>query len=196
LEVLEENEWTQAKYRPFCVEWVSRKLDPPMLYDGRKIHRYNAARLVVCDMETGELFRVVGMHYAERSLQREYVLNTLRAQTRHFACFVLKFRNYRRGTTPELNTLVRWYAELFDLRPDNVRRYVPRLKTARVIESDTLMGRLFQISSASMHPDEFLGEEWVSRSKFDRMSAQKEALKAQRAEYVGVEESVLQKLVA
>jgi hypothetical protein len=196
LEVLEENEWVQAKYRPFCVEWLSRKLDPPMLCEGRKIHRYKAARLVVCDMETGELFRVGGMHFAERQLQREHVLSTLRAQTRHFASFVLRFRNYRRGTTPALETLVQWYAELFGLRPDNVRRYIPRLKSAGIIKSDTLMGPLFQLTSAKKRPGDFLLEDAGATGSFSRMLMHKQTLMQQRAEYVAAEESTFQKLAA
>ena len=178
------------------VESVSRKLDPPITWQGREYHRYNAARLIVCDKETGELFRVAGMHFAERALQREHVLNSLRAQTRHFAWFVLKFRNYRRGTTPTLETLVQWYADLFDLRPDNVRRDISRLKSAGIIKSDTLMGPLFQITSATMHPGEFLSEDSEAAGKFARMLMQKDALMQQRAEYVGAEESAFQKLAA
>lgn len=194
LEVLEDNEWTHVRYRFFAVATVARELDPPIEWRGSKVHSYDAPQLIVCDLETGELLRVAGWYFVERHLQRETILQRLRAQPQHFARFVLRFRNYRRGTTPGPAQLARWYADLYGLRPDNVRRYIAPLKAAGVLESETLMGPLFQLSKADKRAGEYLAEECEAGTKFARMWARKEWLREERAEFVGDAEPLLETL--
>jgi hypothetical protein len=159
-----------------------------MLWKGQVVRSYDAPQLEVCDLETGEILRLVCVYASEKCLQREYVMSRMRAQVRHFAQFVLKFRNFRRGTSPGLDELVRWYADLYDLRSDNVRRYVGTLKDVGFVESENLLSPLFQLSSANMWSSEFLGEECASTGLYSVMRLKKDHLLEQRAEFIGEKE--------
>lgn len=194
LQELEDNEWTHARYSFFAVVPVKREPDPPFEWQGRVVHSYYAPQLIVSDVKTGELFRVAGWYFMERHLQRETILQKLRSQPQHFARFLLRFRNHRRGLTPELSKLTRLYAHLYGLRSDNVRRYIAPLKAAGVLESDTLMGLLFQLSKADKRVGEYLAEECEAGSAFAKMWARKETLRQQRAEFVGDADSLLEPL--
>lgn len=184
-------EITWGTYRPVEMHRVHRLTDPQMLRHGRWVRSYEAPELEVVDLDTGEMFRLVGTHVGERFHQREFVFSQMRAPVRHFAMFVLQFRNYRRGMSPGLDDLVHWYAELYDLRADNVRRYVATLKSIGFLETETLMGPLFQLSKSDMHPGEYLSEEFGSWARYTLMLGKKERLLEQRDEYIGKKRSWL-----
>lgn len=183
---IQEISW--ARQRPYEFHLVPRLAKSRMLRCGRWIRAYDAPDLDVVDLETGELFRATGTHIGERCLMRDFVLSQMRVEVRHFAYFVMQFRNYRRCTSPSLDELVCWYAELHDLRSDNVRRYLQTLKKVGFIESETLLGPLFQLSKQDMLPGAFLGETTAATVRILRMRMDKQRLRDERAVYIGVKE--------
>ncbi|MGR4871758.1 hypothetical protein ACIPRI_23170 [Variovorax sp. LARHSF232] len=80
---------------------------------------------------------------------RDAVFDSLRPEVRKFASFVLKFANKRRGITPGIDALCKWYADLHGKRIDNVRRYVRPLIDAGVLVHGSLLGPLFQRTGGS-----------------------------------------------
>ncbi|WP_354674935.1 hypothetical protein [Cupriavidus alkaliphilus] len=158
---------TRSCLEPFTVIHPVRNLTPPIRLNGKVIQQWRPARVVEwIDPGTGEIVsdteyrRRFGkpVYRSERALQRTYVLGKLRPEARAFAQYILKFRNLRRGITPPVSTLVKWYADLTGQRAANVRRMVPTLTAARIIESDTLVGTLWQQSGAQAHASSFLQE--------------------------------------
>jgi hypothetical protein len=106
------------------------------------------------------------LHFGERLLQREFILQGLRAEVRDFAKFVLRFRNQRRGITPGIDTLVKWYAEISDKQAGHVRRYVPKLMEAGVLAGTSLVGPLFQFTGRNATTRDHMREEAVACQAF------------------------------
>ncbi|MFM0513318.1 hypothetical protein [Paraburkholderia sp. RL17-373-BIF-A] len=145
---------------PYVVEHHWRRLKLPMIQSGKPVEKYLAPIVVEwLDRGTGEILSDANalrdsryqhlLRVSERCRQREYVLSKLRPEVRAFALFVLQFRNRRRGVTPGIQALAKWYAQYANKRPDNVRRYIRRLQDARILESDSLVGKLWQINDTS-----------------------------------------------
>ncbi|PZQ02470.1 MAG: hypothetical protein DI587_03305 [Variovorax paradoxus] len=100
---------------------------------------------------------------------REAALASLRPQVLPFALFVLRFANKRRGITPGIAVLSRWYADLHDKQTKNVRRYIPALLKAGILAGDTLLGPLFQHTRGAAR--DHLGEDfraWCIYQKLER----------------------------
>lgn len=153
---------------PFTVTYPLRKLSPPIRLNGHTIHQRRPAKVVEwVNTQTGEIIeqgtfaKQFGKpsHRSERALQRDFVLQHLRPEARALARYILKFRNLRRGVSPPLPTLLKWYADLHGQRVTNVRRMVPTLKAAGIVLSDTLIGPLWQRSSLRAPSSSFLQEE-------------------------------------
>lgn len=129
------------------------------------------------DTTTGEIIsakqaKELGVQEIDSSLlalQRENILQSLRKEVRDFAVFVLKFRNKRRGITPNVNELCKMYAELHDRRATDVKRLVPTLKKAGILASDDLMMPLFQNSGKNTKATDHLSEVFISQVIFDKM---------------------------
>lgn len=145
---------------PYMVEHHWRRLTFPMIQSGKPVEKYLAPRVVEwLDRGTGEILSDANarkdpryqhlLRVSERCRQRDFVLSNLRPEVRAFAIFVMQFRNRRRGITPGVQTLVKWYAQYTNRRPDNVRRYIQRLQDAKILESDSLVGKLWQITDVS-----------------------------------------------
>jgi len=168
----------EARYIPWTVVMKHREIDPPIpryfqLNEKliRKVVQSYRAPVITeyLDTHTGEILEAKAirkdkefwpeLHFSERCLQREFILNSLRPEVREFALFVLRFRNKRRGVTPGFGQLVKWYAELEGKRPDNVRRYINPLEDAGIIAGDSLLGPLFQIAGMSVAVGEHLCED-------------------------------------
>ena len=121
------------------------------------------------DKSTGEiltpdvakkLYGIKEIDYGVLVMQRQYLLSKLRKEVREFALFVLKFRNKRRGVTPTIRVLCQWYAELNDMLPRNVYKYVTRLQEAGILSKDNpdVMAPLFQISGNNTTAKSHLSE--------------------------------------
>jgi hypothetical protein len=157
---MEHDPQTAGSLIPYVVEQRWRRLTLPMMQAGKRIEKYLAPVVVEwLDIGTGEILSDADackdgrfqypLRVSERCHQREYVLASLRPEVRAFALFLLRFRNRRRGITPGVETLVKWYAQYTNKRPENVRRNVPRLLDVKILEGDSLVGKLWQITDAS-----------------------------------------------
>ncbi|QXW19368.1 hypothetical protein KXJ72_05480 [Comamonas aquatica] len=118
---------------------------------------------------TGEIVPADGMTYTSLNLvslytERRKVLKALRPEVREFVLFVLCFRNNRRGITPDVGVLCKWYAKLKGLRVDNVRRYIAVLRKADVLVNDDSVGRLWQKTGAK--PKDVYAETCVANNRF------------------------------
>lgn len=164
------------RYIPCTVVKKKRKINPPIKLNGKEVTCYQAPVITeYVDTHTGEILEAKGLrngkelylelHFSERCLQREFILNSLRPEAREFALFVLAFRNKRRGVTPGFEQLVKWYAELNGKRADNVRRLIKPLEKAEIIAGDSLLGPLFQIAGKSVTAWEHLCEDSNSYSR-------------------------------
>jgi hypothetical protein len=167
-------------YVPWRCETVWRTVDPPILYQGKPIRRHRVPVVIeYLDPETGEIIPTGAarkrpgfcpeIYFSERMLQRQTVLDGLRKEVRHFALFVLKFRNYRRGITPGIETLVQWYSQLHQREPHHVRRHIGKLFEAGILGGENLVGSLFQRPGKQMPAKAHLQEDAKARLRFMAM---------------------------
>lgn len=153
------------------------------LKDGREVKRKVIHPVVkeYVDMSTGEIIsasfaKTLGLtelNYAVMKLKQNLVLNLLRKEVRDFADFLLRFRNRRRGISPDLDTICQWYSELTGIRKNNVVRYVPTLKEAGILASDVLLMPLFQISGKDTKASDHLSEDFDAEIKFLKLKKQR-----------------------
>ena len=170
------------RYRPYTVTNELKKLSTPIRINGEQIVRYKAPCITeYVDMETGEIIAAAALkdnpkvlptdvwptvRSSERMLQREFILGSLREEVREFAEFVLQFRNQRRGVTPGVDQLVKWYAILTDKQACHVRRYVKPLEEAGVIAGSAVLGPLFQIAGKGTTASAHLSEDFHASLNF------------------------------
>jgi hypothetical protein len=124
---------------------------------------------ILSNRERGTRIKCPVIHFSERCLQRHAILDSLHPEVRAFAVFVLKFRNLRRGITPGISTLCRWYAILTDRQACHVRRYVPKLRQSGVLDGDSLVGPLFQIPGKQTSALDHKQEDIVAEFRFADM---------------------------
>lgn len=139
------------------------------------------------DLSTGEIIppeqlSIPILDFREKLPARAKALASLRPEVRKFAVFVLRFANKRRGITPGIDTLCRWYADMQGKRSQDIRRYIPKLTEADILAGENLLGPLFQRTGGSVK--EHLGEEYrawclrtrlLMRSKLDAEAAAQQA---------------------
>jgi len=102
------------------------------------------------DLETGEIIpagnvRIPKVDVAKRIKEKEAALKSMRPEVRKFALFVLRFRNRRRGLTPDLDTIGRWYSELCGKQVSHVRRYYPALRRAGILAGSNVLSPAWQM---------------------------------------------------
>jgi hypothetical protein len=168
-------EQDDQKLHPYTTGVVWRKLPNAILINNKLVIRYQAPKIVeYLDLTTGEIINASALrhdprvppqiHIGEIQLLRESLLASLRKEVREFALFVLHFRNDRRGTSPEIATLVEWYALINKKRPSNVRRYVKALQEASFFAGESLISPLFQRTGKTLTSKDHLGEDAAARS--------------------------------
>ncbi|MGE5648896.1 MAG: hypothetical protein ACM34A_01755 [Bacillota bacterium] len=167
----------EPRYRPYTITHQMRKLSPPVRINGKKAIRYPAPVITqYVDMVTGEIIDATALkndpefwstvYFSERVLQRRFILAGLRKEVREFALFILAFRNQRRGVTPGVDGLVKWYAELTGKQACHVRRYLQPIEDAGVLVGSSLLGPLFQIAGSSTTASAHLGEDFRASGDF------------------------------
>lgn len=165
------------KYRPYTVICQMRNVKELMLIQGGAVKRYLAPVITeYVDMETGEIIPAENlrnnpelwpeMRTSERLYQRAYFLKSLREEVRKFAQFTLKFRNQRRGVTPGIETLIKWYAFLYGKRPCDVRRYLRVLIEKEFLVHEGLLNPLFQRAGKKAVARDHQSEEFVAGGTF------------------------------
>ncbi len=108
-------------------------------------HRFRGKLHVVdyVDITSGEIIdaktiQAQGMKVIrpEARRRREEKLNSLRKEVRNFAVFLLKFRSQLGGLLIPLDGLVKWYGALEGKDAKHIRRYLPRLIDAGILDFD------------------------------------------------------------
>jgi hypothetical protein len=127
------------------------------------------------DLDTGEIIpadqlAMPVLDLREKLPARCKALESLRPEVRHFAAFILRFANKRRGISPGIDTLCRWYAEMHGRQSGHVRRYIPKLTEAGLLAGENLLGPLFQRTGGRVR--DHLGEEYRSWCIYTRMRMQ------------------------
>jgi plasmid stabilization system protein ParE len=168
-------------FRPISTSLEWRTVCPPITINGQKVTRYKAPVITeYVDLQTGEIVPASHLknnpavwptlHLGESVLRRQAVLDSLRSEVRSLASFILLFRNHRRGVTPDVDTLVEWYARLHNKRAANVRRNVKTLEKAGVLAGASLLSPLFQFSGKKAKAADHLGEDVAARGKYFKLS--------------------------
>jgi hypothetical protein len=166
---------------PYTTVMVWRKLPNPIRINNKLVLRYKAPSITeYLDPSTGEIISAsilkndtrvpLQNYFGEIQLLRQYLMDSLRPEVKGFALFVLRFRNNRRGITPEISTLVEWYARLHNKRPSNVRRYVEVLEKAGFLAGSSLLSRLFQHTGKRTAASDHLGEDVAARRVYFSLS--------------------------
>lgn len=166
---IEEQSKQSPTLVPFKVISSPRRVDTPIRIGSKPVTLVQAPEITeYLDLETGEIIPAKQVHAAQgqpidlslRALQREHLLNSLREEVKEFAFYVLTFRNRRRGITPDIEKLVKWYAEATHRRTENVRRHLPKLKQAGILASESLLCPLFQLSGKNTQARDHLSEDF------------------------------------
>lgn len=170
------NRYNMANLQVFQTKKKRIKIQLPIIRNGKKHLTAESVDVEWVDMDTGEILSksdvtklgLVVYDYGIMVLQREYILNSLRKELKEFALFVLEFRNQRRGITPGIDELCRWYAELKGQKHWNVKRMVSKLVQAGILSRDNndVMMPLFQLKGTGLTSKAFLTEMREARSKF------------------------------
>lgn len=202
------------RYQPYSIVKKTRNLDSPIRLDGKATTRYKAPCIAeYVDVQTGEIIAAAALkdnpevwptfHHSERVLQREFILGSLHKEVREFAVFVLQFKNQRRGVTPGIEQLVKWYATLSGKQACHVRRYVKPLEEAGVIAGSSVLGPLFQIAGRNVGASKHLGEDAEAARKFmlalmkKNAASRPEVIREATPSYAAIVQAVRQtKLVA
>lgn len=165
---------TNEQLLPYTTVLVWRNLPRPIFINNELVTRYKASKITeYLDSTTGEIIKAsdlrkdprvpIEIHFGEILLLRQALLDSMRREVKEFALFVLHFSNNRRGVTPEIDTLVDWYARLKGKRPSNVRRYVKVLEDVGFLASSSLLSPLFQRTGKRLNARDHLGEDVVAR---------------------------------
>jgi hypothetical protein len=189
-----------ACLRPYIIAAKWRKLDYPIVLGSgsgasiigkakrKRVERYLAPVVTEWrDETTGEILSDAAararpdychpIRASERQMQREFILSELRPEVRAFAQFVLKFRNRRRGLTPGIDQLARWYAQLTGKQTGHVRRYIVKLEDAKILggRTSSVLYPLWQLAGASTFPADHLREDIHAESLFLSMLNERRA---------------------
>jgi hypothetical protein len=155
---------------PYTSSLKWRKLPVAITIDGSEVTRYQAPFIEeYIDVTSGEIIKAANLrndprvppqiHVGEIMLQRQALLKSLRREVREFAFFILQFRNDRRGITPGIDTLVEWYARIYNKRPSNIRRYITVLEKVGFLAGTSLLSPLFQRTGKTKTTKDHLGED-------------------------------------
>ncbi|MBO9535211.1 hypothetical protein [Herbaspirillum sp.] len=150
----------RPRFIPATLAPQLRTVTTPLKIKSEARTKYHASVITeYVDIDTGEIVSAAEakkhkgfwpeIHVSERSLQRQAAVASLRKEVRDFALFVLQFTNQRRGITPGVSILTRWYAKLHNRQAQHIRRYLPKLMEAGILAGESLLGPLFQ--SAGKH---------------------------------------------
>lgn len=127
------------------------------------------------DMTSGEIIppttvQMTPLDLRGKQAKKDAALASLRPEVRKFAHFVLGYANNRRGLTPGIDTLCHWYAGLAGKQPQHVRRYIPKVEAAGILDGENLLGLLFQRTGGTARSHR--GEEVRAADRFlrDRLS--------------------------
>lgn len=106
-------------------------------------------------------------------IRREEKLKSLRKEVRPFAIFLLRFRNKLGGFLIDLDQLIRWYAKLEGKEPKHVRRHLPRLVDAGILDFDHKLNPDFMWFNTELGKADVRGEVFTAHRIFDDLMLRK-----------------------
>lgn len=106
-------------------------------------------------------------------MRRLKKLDSLRREPREFANFLLKFRDGRCKFLVTLDTIVGWYSKLTGKEPHHIRRYIPSLVKAEVLDSDQVLNEDFMIHNPTAGKGAVKGDLFRAYNIFDQMILKK-----------------------
>ncbi|MDI3512776.1 MAG: hypothetical protein PWP40_5 [Rhodocyclaceae bacterium] len=140
------------------------------------------------DMTTGEIIdaktiNAQGMKAIrpEARQRREEKLNSLRKEVRHFAVFLLKFRSQVGGLLMPLDQLVKWYGTLEGKEAKHIRRYLPRLVEAGILDFDHRLNPDFMWYDSEVGRAGVRGETCRAYRIFDELRLKKRSWQPERS---------------
>jgi hypothetical protein len=162
-----------------------------MLFNGKLVFAYDSVEISeYLDTITGEIISAAKMsrhpdrrptiRVGELALQKQAAISRLRPEVAEFAYFVLAFRDQRRGVTPTMEVLVKWFALMTGRRASDIRRYLPRLDEAGICQG-SVMHPLFQFAGTKLKKSSHLGAEVSASGRFAIMRHRYELRKADEA---------------
>ena len=117
------------------------------------------------DLSTGEVIpadvasklgiRVIRPDAGARRLVK---LDRLRVEPRRFAVFLLSFRDSHCKFLVPVEEILKWYSKMTGAATHNIRRYLPKLIEAGILDSDTELNKDFMINNPSAGRAEVKGD--------------------------------------
>lgn len=128
------------------------------------------------DMKTGEIIEAssisrMGMKSIRPDAMRRRgdKLSSLRKEIRAFVLFLLKFRNRFGGFLMPLDLLIKWYGKLEGKEAKHIRRYLPRLVDAGILDFDHRLNPDFMRFDPEAGRDGVRGETFTAYRIFDEL---------------------------
>ena len=128
------------------------------------------------DLKTGEIIEAapiirMGMKAIrpDAMRRREDKLDSLRKEIREFVLFLLKFRNRFGGFLMSLDQLIKWYGKLEGKAAKHIRRYLPRLVDAGILDFDHRLNPDFMRFDPEVGRDGVRGETFTAYRIFDEL---------------------------
>ena len=140
-----------------------------------KTFRFTREKVVeYLDPETGEILTLKqfkelgGVEYNHGVFiqERNEILDTFRSEVREFACFLLKFRNQRRGISPSVEKVVEYFSKFSGKRVNNINaRLLPKMY-GKVLANDNLLTTPFQLTDKRNHGYSHMQEDFIAENTF------------------------------
>src|SRR5574338_967705 len=128
------------------------------------------------DITTGEIItaaeaRKLGLKEIrpDSAVRREQKLNSLRKEVRKFAVFLLKHRSKAGGFLVDLDTLIQWYGYLEGKEAYHIRRYIPQLVSAGILDFDRMLNKDFMWFDADLDRASIRGNVFTAYRIFGNM---------------------------
>lgn len=103
----------------------------------------------------------------EAMLERFKRLDSLRVEVRNFCTFLLRFRNQACGFLVPISTLFKWYATLHNRKTSHVKRYLPVLIEAGILQDSITLDKIFMINNPNRRSSDAKGDLIKAQVRFD-----------------------------
>lgn len=123
------------------------------------------------DISTGEIIPKELAHVREirpeAMLERFRRLDSLRVEVRNFCTFLLRFRNQACGFLVPISTLFKWYSILHNKKTSHVKRYIPVLIEAGILQDSITLDKIFMVNNPNRKASDAKGDLTKAQVIFD-----------------------------
>ncbi len=131
------------------------------------------------DVSTGEIIPKESAQIREirpdSMLERFRRLDTLRVEVRNFCTFLLRFRNQACGFLVPISTLFKWYAVLQGRKTSHIKRYLPVLIEAGILQDSITLDKIFMVNNPTRRASDAKGDLTKAQVTFDIIKIKSEA---------------------